>query len=375
MLGSLKLLDRILRGEMTRPSQLQDGKLTFPIFGVSFVGLVLAMVYGACMGLYSIIRVFEHIQSSDDYRQLLASTVKTPALFFLTLVVTFPSLYVFNALVGSRLQFGSVLRLLLAALGVNLAVLASFGPIVAFFSLSTDSYGFMVLLNVAMFAVAGLLGLMFLIQTLNRLQHAQTDRLELIPEPPTTQPAASESAPGSSPGLSPDPLLRRPPIRRLGPIDSVEGQSYAINVKLVFGIWIFVFGIVGAQMGWILRPFIGSPNQEFTWFRPRDSNFFSAVSTTFYDVMFGSEDPKRPRGYELERRGAGPTRDSDSPTGVPTLQPTFVQPAFVQPAIVATPTATSTPTAGATPTSTPTSTPTPAPSGATGTRRPDGTAR
>jgi len=50
MLGSLKLLDRIVRGEMTRPSQLQDGKLTFPIYGVSFVGLALAIFYGACMG-------------------------------------------------------------------------------------------------------------------------------------------------------------------------------------------------------------------------------------------------------------------------------------------------------------------------------------
>ena len=35
--------------------------------------------------------------------QLFASAVKVPALFFLTLAVTFPSLYVFNALVGSRL--------------------------------------------------------------------------------------------------------------------------------------------------------------------------------------------------------------------------------------------------------------------------------
>jgi hypothetical protein len=306
MLGSLKLLDRILRGEVTRPSQLQDGKLTFPIAGVSAVGIVLAMTYGACMGLYSILRAFEVLQFPGDYRQLLASTVKTPALFFLTLVVTFPSLYVFNALVGSRLQFGSVLRLLLAALGVNLAVLASFGPIVAFFSLSTNSYGFMVLLNVAMFAVAGLLGLMFLIQTLNRLQHAQTplDRLEpagetkpmsaAAPESPVASASSTTTPPSSSP-LS-LPHVMRP--WRPGAIDSVEGQSYGVNVRLVFGIWIFVFGIVGAQMGWILRPFIGSPNQEFTWFRERDSNFFQAVSTTAFDVLFGGDTSARRRGYE-----------------------------------------------------------------------------
>ena len=36
--------------------------------------------------------------------QWLATTLKVPALLFLTLAVTFPSLYVFNALVGSRLN-------------------------------------------------------------------------------------------------------------------------------------------------------------------------------------------------------------------------------------------------------------------------------
>lgn len=310
MLASLKLLDRILRGELTRPSQLEDGRLTFPIAGVSAVGLVLAMIYGACMGIYSILRAFEYVQFQGDYRQLVASTLKTPALFFLTLVVTFPSLYVFNALVGSRLQFGSVLRLLLAALGVNLAVLASFGPIVAFFSLSTNSYGFMVLLNVAMFAVAGLLGLMFLMQTLNRLQHSQnaTDRSGTTAEPEASAlpPVPIEPPPAAHSTIT-DPTtaasLKLPSLMRTvrpGAIDPIAGQAYGFNVRLVFGIWIIVFGIVGAQMGWILRPFIGSPGQEFTWFRPRDSNFFQAVSTTALETVFGGGATPR---NDYERRG------------------------------------------------------------------------
>ena len=70
-----------------------------------------------------------------------------------------PSLYVFNALVGSRLTLAAVIRLLVATLGVIVAVLASLGPIVAFFSVSTTSYPFMVLFNVVVFAVSGVLGL------------------------------------------------------------------------------------------------------------------------------------------------------------------------------------------------------------------------
>ena len=68
-------------------------------------------------------------------------------------------------------------RLLIASLAVNLAVLASLGPIVAFFSVSTTSYHFMVLFNVLVFTVAGLLGLVFLIQTLNRLAISLSERI------------------------------------------------------------------------------------------------------------------------------------------------------------------------------------------------------
>jgi hypothetical protein len=49
------------------------------------------------------------------------------------------------------------------------------------------------------------------------------------------------------------------------------------HVKAVFGCWTFLFGLVGAQMGWLLRPFIGDPNMPFTWLQPRSSNFFEAV--------------------------------------------------------------------------------------------------
>jgi hypothetical protein len=45
-------------------------------------------------------------------------------------------------------------------------------------------------------------------------------------------------------------------------------------------VWTLIYGCVGAQMGWILRPFIGSPKQEFQWLRPRGSNFFEAFLQT-----------------------------------------------------------------------------------------------
>ena len=38
-----------------------------------------------------------------------------------------------------------------------------------------------------------------------------------------------------------------------------------------------VFGLVGAQMNWVLRPFIGNPTLPFEWFGERKGNFFIAV--------------------------------------------------------------------------------------------------
>ncbi len=66
-----------------------------------------------------------------------------------------------------------------------------------------------------------------------------------------------------------------------GPLEAVRNRVISENVKTVFRLWVIVFGLVGAQMGWVLRPFIGNPRIPFSWFRPRESNFFMAVAQAF----------------------------------------------------------------------------------------------
>ncbi|OJW20313.1 MAG: hypothetical protein BGO49_05315 [Planctomycetales bacterium 71-10] len=238
-------LDRILRGELTRLPALRDGEVPVAPGRLTWVVVGLCMAYGACMGTFSLLS-----PQGPGLMQVVASMVKVPLLFYLTLVVTLPSLYVLNALMGSRLSFGSVFRLLSASLGVNVAVLASMGPIVAFFSACTTSYPFMVLLNVAVFATAGFLALGFLLQTLQRLSIARTLTI-------ATDLAADDEAPGA--------------------IHPLTDQYAGRRVRAIFRVWMVLFGLVGAQMGWVLRPFIGDPSRPFAWFRPRQSNFFEAV--------------------------------------------------------------------------------------------------
>jgi hypothetical protein len=221
----LARIDTLLRGGFTEPEQLSLGRVSVGASHLAIAAAPLGVVYGLFMALYAVMR-----GGPGAGLQLVATSLKVPLLFLLTLVVTLPSLYVLSALARSRLSFLHTLRLLLAAVTVNCALLASFGPVTGFFTLSTESYPFMILLNVAFFACSGIVGLSFLRKTLDAVFAPETGT-------PASQSAASQ----------------------------------------VFRAWILIYAIVGAQMGWILRPFIGAPNAPFQWFRARDSNFFVAV--------------------------------------------------------------------------------------------------
>ena len=51
--------------------------------------------------------------------------------------------------------------------------------------------------------------------------------------------------------------------------------------------WVVVFAVVGGQMSWVLRPFIGSPHREFAWFRPRDGSFVEGVMKSLRLLLGG----------------------------------------------------------------------------------------
>ena len=266
-------LDRLLRGETTKVEKLKRGILDVDASGLAVVILMLGLFYGACMGSFGIAQ-----KGLSAVPQLVATTGKVPLLFLLTLIVTFPSLYVFNALVGSRLTLASTLRLIVAAMAIMLAVLASLGTIVAFFSVSTNDYYFMLLLNVLVFSISGFLGIKFMLHTLHRLTIAQnahefaaqaTQPVQQITHEITQQAVQPETNRGSQQGA----------------LDKMQNQAIDASVATIFRIWIVVFGLVGAQMGWVLRPFIGAPHKPFSLFRERDSNFFEAIFNTIAKLL------------------------------------------------------------------------------------------
>ena len=158
------------------------------------------------------------------------------------------------------------LRLILVPITVNLAVLASLGTITAFFTLSTTSYHFMTLLNVFFFGVSGIIGLKVLLTMLSRLEEAQAPRM------------------ATAAGRRPDGGRRQTRARRPAGPHTVAPQDRT-TARRTFQVWVVIYALVGAQMGWILRPFIGSPNLPFEWFRGRESNIFVAVIRTIGTLL------------------------------------------------------------------------------------------
>lgn len=222
-------IDKLLRGEFTREQVLRSGAVTAPARSLLILGVILASFYGLCMGLFVPMR---HEDPAAWYIPLIM--VKVPALLMLTLVVTAPSLFVFSALARSRLDLKQTLRLLLAGTAVLAAVLASLGPVTVFFTLSTKSHPFMLILNAVIFTIAGLVALGFL-----------SAAVRVVFEP--------------------------------GEGTSKSAKAGSRRAQLIFKLWLIIYGIVGAQMAWILRPFIGDPGRPLEAFRETESHFFQGL--------------------------------------------------------------------------------------------------
>lgn len=114
------------------------------------------------------------------------------------------------------------------------------------------------LLNVALMGLAGLVSTAFLMRALVRLSSSHA--LRAYGEPiKTPEPGAPTAAPW------PPPIPRAPAPEPSG-------------VPPIFIVWIMTYGVVGAQMGWILRPFNGAPGAPFELFRARSGSVLSGLS-------------------------------------------------------------------------------------------------
>jgi hypothetical protein len=172
-------------------------------------------------GIYGLI-----IGSSHSWMQAISSFFKLPSLYLLTLLICFPTLYIFSTIFGSKRSFKQYLTLLMTAEAIMSAILFGFAPVTLFFLISTQSYEFFLLLNVAILSLTGFLGIKFFYEG-----------MQMLAEP------------------------------------EIPGQKTRTQL-LQF--WLLLYAFVGTQMAWTLRPFFGSPG-SFQLFRELEGNFYLNV--------------------------------------------------------------------------------------------------
>ncbi|HEX3450411.1 MAG TPA: hypothetical protein VHS97_19305 [Isosphaeraceae bacterium] len=224
--GLFQLADNLLRGEVSAAGGSREPRL--PVLGSLILAIVVyGMFYGAVMGSYG-------GMSGLRFWQAVYSAVKVPFLMISTFLLSLPSFFVLNTLLGLRDDFPRVVRALISTQAGLTVILSALAPFTAFWYISGSDYEPAILFNGMMFAVAS-----FSAQWMLRREYA--------------------------------PLIRSNPRQRW-----------------MLRTWIIIYIFVGIQMGWVLRPFIGNPRAPVQFFREGSwSNAYEVVLQMIWDVLNG----------------------------------------------------------------------------------------
>jgi hypothetical protein len=197
-----------------------------------------SFLYGLVMG------------SFNSVQQAIAAGVKVAVLFDLTILICFPAFFIIQYVLGSKLKLGQMISIILSGFVLSSSIMVSFAPISVFFLLTGSNYYFLQLLHIAIFTLSGLFGMKTVIDALKF---------------------------------------------------SCEKQNIYPRIGVtVFRFWVVILAVVGIQLAWNLRPFLGDEGKPFKLFRHYEGNFYTAIIYSF---------------KQLARPGIkNPDRTSENPT-------------------------------------------------------------
>jgi hypothetical protein len=185
--------------------------------------LIFTFLYGIIMGSY------------NGWLQSIVTGIKIPALILLSLLICFPALYVIQSMIGSTMTISQMSKIIFSGFFVFSTIALSFGPIIIFFMITSNSYSFLKLLHVGIFVFSGI----FAVKTIISGLKFSCEKKNVYP--------------------------------RLG--------------LTIFKIWVFILAFVSSQLAWNLRPFVGSRDLPFELFRQKEGNFFIAVINSVGDIV------------------------------------------------------------------------------------------
>jgi hypothetical protein len=195
---------------------------------------IFTFLYGVVMGSY------------HSFLQSVAAGLKVTFLFYSAILICFPSFYVIQQVLGSRLTLRQMVLIILSGFVLTSSIALSFAPIVILFQLTGGNYHFLQLLHVAIFVFSGIFGMKLMIDALK----FACEKKDIYPR---------------------------------------TGVS-------VFRIWMIILAFVGIQIAWNLRPFLCNKTEEFKLFRKYEGNFYTAI---IYSVQQLAKPDERESSFEV----------------------------------------------------------------------------
>jgi hypothetical protein len=176
---------------------------------------VFTFLYGIVMGSY------------HSFFQSIVAGFKVTFLFFSAILICFPSFYVIQQVLGSKMTMRQMVFIILSGFVLTSAIAISFSPVVILFQVTGGNYHFLQLLHVAIFIFSGIFGMKLMVDALK----FACEKKDIYPH---------------------------------------------IGVN-VFRIWMIILAFVGIQIAWNLRPFLCNKTEEFKLFRKYEGNFYTAI--------------------------------------------------------------------------------------------------
>jgi hypothetical protein len=218
------------------------------IFNQLLLICAFAFLYGMVMGSY------------HSLLQSVVTGLKVIILFLSTVIICFPSFFIIQQVLGSKMSFRQMIVIVLSGVVLTATISLSFAPIVIVFQVTGGNYHFLQLLHVAIFIFAGIFGMRLMVDALKY---------------------------------------------------ACENKSIYPQIGVtVFRIWIIILAFVGIQLAWNLRPFLCEKQEEFKFFRKYEGNFYTAIVYSVEQIV----SPKQPVKQEI-RKVTGSASDTLGKTG------------------------------------------------------------
>jgi MFS family permease len=205
--------------------------------------------------------------------QVLSSGIKLPLVFLVAALVCLPTLFMACRVIGVPLGAMQAAALIAVAMAISGVFAVALLPISLFFLLTTGALFFKVLTLVLLVLVA-VAGVRVMAAGLAAVTTVPAAHNGLVDAP--VRPNGSLRTVISANGSVDGPSLSSPAAEPMPPAKTIRRLVYA---------WGVLFGLVGSQLGWVLRPIFGAPDERFAVLKSIDGSFLGDLVHTISQMI------------------------------------------------------------------------------------------